>query len=210
MTTIHFTLEQARAMSARELRRFSDEHPDELARLLQESAEQERTREATITRLGYWRPLDPSCDPTCDLRLLAAPDYSDALEYEGYVEALRAGRSSSRYVSETDLQLAGVASREEYFALLAARARARADADFALPIPQPGTLDPESAERLASWLEAGREVTAYRGSARCRICGTLNGAADLERDGYRYPSGLVHYVREHLCNIHGLPREVWD
>jgi hypothetical protein len=196
------TLEQARAMRPAELSRYVERHPDAWARLMRAREEQERAHAPTL--VGYWRPLDPSCDPTRDLRLLTTPDYSGALEYEGYVEALRAGRRVSRYVSETDLRIADVAGEKDYFEVLAARERARAEADFALPVPQPGTLDPERAERLAAWLEGGRDVTTYRGSARCRICGALNGSAELERDGYRYPSGLVHYVRDHGCAVPGL------
>ena len=37
----------------------------------------------------------------------------------------------------------------------------------------------------------------YKGSSTCRICNKLNGSEDYTRDGITYPSGYVHYIRDH-------------
>lgn len=37
----------------------------------------------------------------------------------------------------------------------------------------------------------------YRGFSTCRICGVINGSQEYEKDGWVWPSGFAHYVKEH-------------
>ena len=52
-------------------------------------------------------------------------------------------------------------------------------------------------ELVAAYLEQGFRVWVYCGLSRCRLCGEINGAAELMDDAYIWPEGLAHYVREH-------------
>lgn len=62
-------------------------------------------------------------------------------------------------------------------------------------------------DRLASALENGARVRFYMGYSECRICGALNGSAELTDGVHIWPEGLVHYVREHSV---ALPHGVTD
>lgn len=37
----------------------------------------------------------------------------------------------------------------------------------------------------------------FKGSSKCRICGCINGSTEFVYHGWRWPSGLLHYVEEH-------------
>lgn len=182
------TIDEFDALTISERREYADANPHEVAALL--SAQ--RAACDTATRVGYWRPIADG------------PDYSAADRTAADLALVRAGQPPSSPVSAVEVAVAGAESPEQYLADRVARERAAADAEWELPVPVPHTLDATEAGRLAAWLDAGQEVASYRGSSRCRICNCLNGSAELEREGYRYPSGLAHYVREHHVAVPGL------
>jgi hypothetical protein len=78
--------------------------------------------------------------------------------------------------------------------------------DRALPFPQanpkPWAGQDNFVARLKGIEQGIRErrngkVTAYRGWSMCRLCRVPNGNEELELDGYRWPSGFLHYVEAH-------------
>ena len=74
--------------------------------------------------------------------------------------------------------------------------------DFVTPI------DGVVSRRVASYLRSGTWFVAAAGVSRCRLCGVMNGSAELT-DGTRFvwPEGLAHYVEEHGVR---LPEEFVD
>jgi hypothetical protein len=46
-------------------------------------------------------------------------------------------------------------------------------------------------------LEAHAERIRYRGWSNCRVCGRSNGSDTFHAKGWQWPSGFVHYVRDH-------------
>jgi len=72
--------------------------------------------------------------------------------------------------------------------------------DPALPMPQ-DFVDPAwpaaLREAVATYLDHGSELVAWRGRSWCRVCERDNGHRCLGDDRYNWPEGLGHYVREH-------------
>ena len=52
-------------------------------------------------------------------------------------------------------------------------------------------------ELVIAYLEAGQTRFSFRGCSRCRFCGKMNGSRCLTDGTYIWPSGFVHYLREH-------------
>jgi hypothetical protein len=78
----------------------------------------------------------------------------------------------------------------------------RQDADEDSPLPWPVPAPSWFARgvflvRLEA-LEARATRTAYRGSSSCRLCGRENGTQSLRVACWEWPSGLRHYVADHL------------
>jgi hypothetical protein len=46
-------------------------------------------------------------------------------------------------------------------------------------------------------LENHAERACYRGWSNCRVCGCMNGSDTFHAKGWQWPSGFVHYVRDH-------------
>ena len=44
-------------------------------------------------------------------------------------------------------------------------------------------------------------LIAYRGFSMCRLCGKPNGHEEFDHGGYRWPSGLLHYVEHHNVRL---------
>lgn len=67
-------------------------------------------------------------------------------------------------------------------------------------------VDREQRAAVASYLRSGTVFVATAGFSRCRICGMVNGSAELT-DGkhFVWPQGLAHYVEAHDVR---LPDEV--
>lgn len=63
------------------------------------------------------------------------------------------------------------------------------------------TWDPEARATVADRLRAGKEVRQFRGHSTCRICGRLNGTAELTDGTYLWPEGLAHYVSDHQVRL---------
>jgi hypothetical protein len=68
------------------------------------------------------------------------------------------------------------------------------------------SLDSALRDRTVAYLRGGSVFVAAAGTSLCRICGQINGSAELT-DGVRFvwPEGLAHYVEAH--NVR-LPAEV--
>ncbi|MBB5803089.1 hypothetical protein F4560_002857 [Saccharothrix ecbatanensis] len=68
------------------------------------------------------------------------------------------------------------------------------------------SLDSALRDRAVAYLRGGSVFVAAAGTSLCRICGQINGSAELT-DGVRFvwPEGLAHYVEAH--NVR-LPAEV--
>jgi hypothetical protein len=62
--------------------------------------------------------------------------------------------------------------------------------------------DTAGRESIASRLEQGDPAPwVFWGVSRCRLCGCLNGAAELTDAALVWPDGLSHYVREHNVRL---------
>lgn len=75
----------------------------------------------------------------------------------------------------------------------------RSDAEPDLPMPVTDVDWPERDRFLwrLEQLERQAKTTAYRGFSRCRVCGHPNGSATLSLGAWEWPSGYMHYLREH-------------
>jgi hypothetical protein len=145
--------------------------------------------------VGYWRPLKDSEVPG---------EYWTSVDDDVRIR----WASEPGYVDAGVMRRAGVSTREEYVEQRTTHAQARAEADLALPVPVEGSLAADDAERLAAWLDAGADAANYRGFSSCRLCARLNGTGELQRDGFQYPDGLIHYVRDHRVAVPGLEHVV--
>lgn len=55
----------------------------------------------------------------------------------------------------------------------------------------------QEAKKYVAFFQSGRRKKAYKGTARCRICGEELGNCDLINDGWIYPEQWEHYISEH-------------
>ncbi len=65
------------------------------------------------------------------------------------------------------------------------------------PIPKPGWSKKKQFLDALDLLESKTEAIAYRGFSTCRLCGIPNGCQEFERQGWKWPNGYLHYVRDH-------------
>lgn len=68
-----------------------------------------------------------------------------------------------------------------------------------LPMPVADVDWPERDAFLGRFAKAesmARKL-AYRGMSRCRVCGKTNGCQTMSLNGWEWPSGFLHYVRDH-------------
>jgi len=56
---------------------------------------------------------------------------------------------------------------------------------------------PKSFARLLGIVEKMARCTGYKGSSRCRICGEWNGSMEYYHEGWVWPEGYMHYIRDH-------------
>lgn len=77
--------------------------------------------------------------------------------------------------------------------------RSEQEPDLPLPVQQ---SEPVFADFIRLLIEVQKvaRVDHYKGWSTCRICGIHNGSAEYEFGGYRWPSGLEHYLTHH--NVH--------
>jgi hypothetical protein len=75
-----------------------------------------------------------------------------------------------------------------------------------LPYPQANSAPWQRQEEFAAKLQAIElairkrrhgTLTAYRGFSMCRLCAVPNGSEEYAWGGYRWPSGLMHYIEAH-------------
>ena len=79
------------------------------------------------------------------------------------------------------------------------------DADPHLPDPA-AFIDPawdqEIRADICDYLRRGLLARGYMGHSTCRICGKRdNGNLELTDTTYVWPSGLAHYVQDHLVRL---------
>lgn len=73
-----------------------------------------------------------------------------------------------------------------------------AEPDLLMPVAQDESWKGQGAFlTLLLGVELFTKSTAFRGMSICRICKTWNGNATFELDGWEWPSGLAHYIKEH-------------
>lgn len=84
--------------------------------------------------------------------------------------------------------------------------RKKKDSGEFLPWPEQ-SIHTDDDEIITKYLAKGKMRDSYKGESLCRICGIRNGSCDLTDGIYLWPSGLVHYVREHGVK---LPKEFVD
>jgi hypothetical protein len=68
-----------------------------------------------------------------------------------------------------------------------------------LPYPEPYNDEwgkGEFIEKL-KLLQGKAQLTLYRGMSSCRLCGCMNGSGEYSIDGWRFPSGYLHYIEVH-------------
>lgn len=52
--------------------------------------------------------------------------------------------------------------------------------------------------RVLSYVEQTHAAKkTYRGFSRCRVCGNRNGSEEFSLEGWTWPSGYSHYVKQH-------------
>lgn len=69
---------------------------------------------------------------------------------------------------------------------------------YPMPVPFDGVWDKKELflNRLDK-KEKKASVTRYRGLSKCRICGCFNGSEEFTLNGWKWPSGFKHYVKDH-------------
>jgi len=73
------------------------------------------------------------------------------------------------------------------------------------PLPDPLAMTTYERQSVIAYLErADHARQGYCGWSDCRLCSRANGSEDVSDGVYVWPSGLVHYVRDHHV---GLPPE---
>jgi len=70
-----------------------------------------------------------------------------------------------------------------------------------LPMPEPRTiktgLHKYSLVARLKRVQGDARVSHMRGFSTCRLCGTINGSAQYDWNGWVWPEGLLHYIQEH-------------
>ena len=150
-----------------------------------------------LLRLGYWRSHPDQDDPT------AAGPYARALQSANdRVAKAKRGEYVSLYVSDLDMERAGVTTKTEYLAVKAARAKNLALAQASLPWPGEHvdpTMPQAERERVAALLDSAPDVGGYCGSSWDRLdpARSSNGSRERSAGGRIWPSGLSTYVRKY-------------
>ncbi|PJN23038.1 hypothetical protein [Kitasatospora sp. CB02891] len=73
-------------------------------------------------------------------------------------------------------------------------------------LPHPARMvdeswDGEERSLVGTYLSQGQLACQFMGVSRCRLCGRVNGNAELTDGTYLWPSGLGHYVEEHAVRL---------
>lgn len=75
--------------------------------------------------------------------------------------------------------------------------RSSMEPDLPMPIPDVAWAERGAFLKRFEQVEGKAQSLSYRGMSRCRVCGKPNGCATLSMTGWEWPSGLLHYVRDH-------------
>jgi hypothetical protein len=74
-----------------------------------------------------------------------------------------------------------------------------------VPIANTSSMDTSTLKAFVdklTWVEKTKaETTEYLGFSTCRICGCRNGNQEYTYNGYCWPSGYMHYLKDH--NVEG-------
>jgi hypothetical protein len=66
------------------------------------------------------------------------------------------------------------------------------------PVANKSTFSKEELEDIEKYLTSEEHyVTQYKGFSLCRICNKMNGTKSLSDGKFIWPSGYIHYIREH-------------
>src|SRR5262245_54921819 len=86
----------------------------------------------------------------------------------------------------------------------------RSPDDTALPYPQTNAAAWQRQAQFVARLQAIEQgvrerrhgkLIGYRGFSMCRLCGIPNGSEEVVWGGFRWPSGLLHYVEAHNVRL---------
>jgi hypothetical protein len=78
------------------------------------------------------------------------------------------------------------------------------DAHLENVLPSPNTAPAADAPLVDCMLRLqanGAHETAMFGSSWCRVCGAGNGSREYDLDGWTWPSGYAHYLRDHAVAL---------
>lgn len=75
--------------------------------------------------------------------------------------------------------------------------RSEAEPDLPEPVVDMEWADRDRFIERLGQLEAQAKSVSFRGFSTCRICGCRNGSKTLKLGAWEWPSGYMHYVREH-------------
>lgn len=67
----------------------------------------------------------------------------------------------------------------------------------AVPVANSSTSDQRELLTKLSQIETVATCTSYYGLSDCRICGASNGCREYSYNGFVWPEGYVHYLRDH-------------
>lgn len=73
--------------------------------------------------------------------------------------------------------------------------------DYPKPIENSLSGNKEEIIKKLELAESIAHVESYRGMSNCRICESRNGCREFELDGWVWPQGLMHYVKDHNVEL---------
>jgi len=72
----------------------------------------------------------------------------------------------------------------------------------AVPVANSATSDQSALLTKLARVEAIAQKTSYFGFSKCRICNAPNGCDEYSYNGFVWPSGYAHYLRDHAVACH--------
>lgn len=73
------------------------------------------------------------------------------------------------------------------------------DTQYPMPVSQETPVSVDFIEKLKQ-VEKKAHKILYRGDSICRCCSRINGGAEYKLNGWSWPDGFMHYLKEH--NVH--------
>lgn len=75
--------------------------------------------------------------------------------------------------------------------------RWHAEPDLPMPVPDAEWPGRDAFLALLPRVEAAARQQHYKGFSTCRICECVNGSSSYTLGGWEWPSGFMHYLKEH-------------